>query len=75
MMALLEIMYYCGNRRELRHFAGQLIPDFAEIYVKHLPKTCKAREASLPGQAVQKYLYKRAVRGKPKGELFGIFVH
>jgi adenylylsulfate kinase len=61
-----------GNRREFRDLARQLIPDFAEIYVRCPLKTCEEREASRRGRPVQKDLYKRAVEGKLKGAMPGI---
>ncbi len=61
-----------GNRIKFRDLARRLIPEFAEIYVKCPLETCKAREASRRGQAVQKDLYKSAAEGKLKGELPGI---
>lgn len=61
-----------GNRREFRDLARNLIPEFAEIYVKCPLETCKTREKSRRGQPVQKNLYNRASEGKLKGELPGI---
>ena len=61
-----------GNRKKFRHLARQLIPEFAEIYVKCPLETCKAREELRRGQLVQKDLYKSAAEGKLKGQLPGI---
>ena len=61
-----------GNLRTFRNLARQLIPEFAEIYVKCPLEGCKAREASRRDQPVQKDLYKRASEGRLKGKLPGI---
>lgn len=61
-----------GNRREFRKLARQLIPEFAEIYVKCPLETCKTRETLRQNQVVEKNLYKKAVQGKLNGQLPGI---
>ena len=61
-----------GHRRAFRNLARQLIPEFAEIYVKCPLERCKARDASRRGQPVQKDLYKHAYEGRLKGKLPGI---
>jgi len=61
-----------GNRREFRELARQLIPEFAEIYVKCPLEICKMRETLRQNQDVEKNLYKRAVQGKLKGQMPGI---
>lgn len=63
-----------GNRSEFRNLARQLIPEFAEIYIRCPLKTCQAREASRRNQAVQKNLYDKAMKGRLKGQLPGISV-
>jgi adenylylsulfate kinase len=61
-----------GNRREFRDFARELIPEFAEVYIKCPLTTCQMREASRKGQAVEENLYRRATQGHLKGQLPGI---
>ena len=61
-----------GNRRKFRNLARQLIPEFAEIYVKCPLETCKMREALRQNQVVEKNLYKRAAQNKLKGKMPGI---
>lgn len=61
-----------GNRRAFRDLARELIPDFAEIYVKCPLETCESRETSRQNQLVQKDLYKRASEGKLNGKMPGV---
>ncbi len=61
-----------GNRAAFRDLARELIPEFAEVYLKCPLETCEARESSRDVQLVQGDLYKKAEEGRLKGELPGI---
>ena len=61
-----------GNRREYRELARQLLPEFAEVYVKCPLETCRSREASRKNPDVQKNLYKKAANGRLQGRLPGV---
>ena len=63
-----------GNRREFRDLARELIPEFAEVYVKCPLKTCQRRETSRHSRAVQENLYQKASEGRLEGQLPGISV-
>src|SRR6056297_3178749 len=52
-----------GNRRAFRELARELIRDFAEIYVKCPPETCRGREGRRKSPLVERDLYKRASEG------------
>ena len=61
-----------GHRRGFRELARELIPEFAEIYVKCPLEICRARETSRNPGVVEKDLYRKAERGRLKGALPGI---
>jgi adenylylsulfate kinase len=61
-----------GNRLEFRDLARELIPEFAEIYVKCPLETSQARERSRNAQWVQNNLYHKAKTEQLKGHLPGI---
>lgn len=63
-----------ANRRAFRNLARQLVPEFAEVYVKCPLEICQAREASRNGQNVEKNLYQKAKAGQLEGELPGLAV-
>ena len=61
-----------ANRRRFRDLARQLIPEFAEVYVKCPLEICQARETSRNGQNVEKNLYKKAKADQLEGKLPGV---
>jgi adenylylsulfate kinase len=61
-----------GNRRSFREFAREIIPEFAEIYVRCPLEICRAREAVREGEDVEKDLYIKAGEGRLKGGLPGV---
>lgn len=61
-----------GNIRQFRGLARDLIPDFAEVYVKCPLETCQIREAARRGQTVEKNLYQKAMDGRLTGRMPGI---
>ena len=63
-----------GNRRKFRNLARELIPQFAEVYVKCPIELCRRREASRRGGLVEKDLYQKAETGRLRGKLPGVTV-
>ena len=63
-----------GNRRAFRNLARQLIPEFAEVYVKCPFEICQLREGSRNAHSVEKNLYQKAKAGQLQGELPGVSV-
>jgi adenylylsulfate kinase len=63
-----------GNRREFRALARNLIPEFAEVYVKCPLEICQSRESLRKSQMVRTNLYRNAINGRLKGHLPGIAV-
>ena len=63
-----------GNRRKYRELARELLPEFAEVYVKCPAELCRQREASRPGGLVKKDLYQKAETGRLEGKLPGVTV-
>jgi adenylylsulfate kinase len=61
-----------GNRRRFRELARQLIPEFAEIYVRCPLEVCREREVSRHSREVQADLYKKAKQGRLEGGLPGV---
>lgn len=61
-----------GNRRAYRELARQLIPEFAEAYLRCPLETAMAREGSRRSGLVEKDLYKRAVEGRLEGKMPGV---
>jgi adenylylsulfate kinase len=64
------VMDGSAHKAEMREYARELIPDFAEVHVKCKLETAIARESGRPEGLVMAGLYKKALRRKETGEQF-----
>jgi adenylylsulfate kinase len=61
-----------GNRVMYRNLARELIPEFAEVFLKCPLDVCQKREGSRHSENVEKNLYQKAGSGQLNGGLPGV---
>lgn len=61
-----------GNRLSYRNLAREMIPEFAEVYIRCPLEACWKREAERKAQYIEQNLYRKAASHQLKGGLPGV---